>query len=127
MQCHKTVTNDESLYDKNEHVENIKKEVSTPSKGVIDDVMHKSDEVSKDPKLTSLKPYTSLLPFPQRMATTKLNLQFGKFLVVLKALYINIPFIDALSQMPSYAKFLKEILSNKRRLEEHETIALTEE
>lgn len=29
--------------------------------------------------------------------------------------------------MPSYAKFLKEILSNKRKLEEHETIALTEE
>ena len=29
--------------------------------------------------------------------------------------------------MPSYAKFLKEILPNKRKLEEHETIALTEE
>ncbi|XP_039140473.1 uncharacterized protein LOC120277686 [Dioscorea cayenensis subsp. rotundata] len=29
--------------------------------------------------------------------------------------------------MPSYAKFLKDILSNKRRLEEHETVALTEE
>ncbi|KAJ8765482.1 hypothetical protein K2173_014604 [Erythroxylum novogranatense] len=27
--------------------------------------------------------------------------------------------------MPSYAKFLKEILSNKRKLEEHETVALT--
>ncbi|KAJ9173160.1 hypothetical protein P3X46_016324 [Hevea brasiliensis] len=37
------------------------------------------------------------------------------------------PFIDALSQMPSYAKFLKEILSNKRRLEDYETVALTEE
>ncbi|XP_020250475.1 uncharacterized protein LOC109827866 [Asparagus officinalis] len=29
--------------------------------------------------------------------------------------------------MPSYAKFLKEILSNKRRLEEYETVALTQE
>ncbi|KAJ9186652.1 hypothetical protein P3X46_002199 [Hevea brasiliensis] len=29
--------------------------------------------------------------------------------------------------MPSYAKFLKEILSNKRRLEDYETVALTEE
>jgi len=27
--------------------------------------------------------------------------------------------------MPSYAKFLKEILSNKRMLEEHKTVALT--
>ena len=40
--------------------------------------------------------------------------------------YINIPFIDALSQMPSY-KCLKEILSNKGKLEELETVALTEE
>ncbi|KAJ9187202.1 hypothetical protein P3X46_002687 [Hevea brasiliensis] len=29
--------------------------------------------------------------------------------------------------MPSYAKFLKEILSNKKKLEEFETVALTEE
>ena len=29
--------------------------------------------------------------------------------------------------MPSYDKFLKKILSNKRKLEEHETVALTEE
>ncbi|XP_057989125.1 uncharacterized protein LOC131172198 [Hevea brasiliensis] len=29
--------------------------------------------------------------------------------------------------MPSYAKFLKEILLNKRRLEDYETVALTEE
>ncbi|KAJ9167256.1 hypothetical protein P3X46_021920 [Hevea brasiliensis] len=29
--------------------------------------------------------------------------------------------------MPSYAKFLKEILSNKRKLEDDETVALTEE
>ena len=29
--------------------------------------------------------------------------------------------------MPSYAKFLKEILSNKRKLEEHKIVALTEE
>ncbi|XP_058000723.1 uncharacterized protein LOC131178800 [Hevea brasiliensis] len=33
----------------------------------------------------------------------------------------------AISQLPSYAKFLKEILSNKRRLEDYETVALTEE
>ncbi|KAJ9189474.1 hypothetical protein P3X46_000762, partial [Hevea brasiliensis] len=58
---------------------------------------------------------------------SKLDKQFGKFLEVLKKIYINVPFIDALSQMPSYAKFLKEILSNKRKLEDHETVALTEE
>ena len=46
---------------------------------------------------------------------------------VLKKFYINILFTEALSQIPYYVKFLKEILSNKRKLEEHETIALIEE
>lgn len=44
-----------------------------------------------------------------------------------KKLHINIPFADALAQMPSYAKFMKDILSNKRKLEDHETVMLTEE
>ena len=61
------------------------------------------------------------------MAKAKLDLQFGKFLKVLNKLYINIPFTETLSQMPSYAKFLKEILSNKRKLEEYKAVVLTEE
>ncbi|XP_022880511.1 uncharacterized protein LOC111397759 [Olea europaea var. sylvestris] len=36
-------------------------------------------------------------------------------------------FFDALAQMPSYAKFMKDILSNKRKLEKHETVMLMEE
>ncbi|XP_062116773.1 uncharacterized protein LOC133830740 [Humulus lupulus] len=42
------------------------------------------------------------------------------------------PFVDsqplqALEQMPSYVKFMKEILSKKRKMEEYETVAVTEE
>ena len=40
---------------------------------------------------------------------------------------INIPFADALRQMPTYAKFMKELLSNKRMLQDDETVAMTEE
>ena len=108
-----------------ELVVNVENEVSLPANEVIVDV-HKSKEPPKDSNVTSPKPYNLPLPFPQRMAKAKLDLQFEKFLEVLKKLYINIPFTEALSQMPSYAKFLKEILSNKRKLEEHETMALTE-
>ncbi|KAJ9158578.1 hypothetical protein P3X46_024146 [Hevea brasiliensis] len=56
-----------------------------------------------------------------RFHKAQLDKRFGKFLEVLKKLYINIPFTDVISQMPSYAKFLREILSNKRRLEDYET------
>jgi len=48
------------------------------------------------------------LPFPQKFAKAKLDSQFGKFLDMLKKLHINVPFLVALSQMPLYAKFLKE-------------------
>ena len=46
---------------------------------------------------------------------------------MLKKLHVNVPFLDALSQMPLYAKFLKEILSKKRKVDEHEIVALGEE
>ncbi|XP_073019377.1 uncharacterized protein [Primulina eburnea] len=65
--------------------------------------------------------------FPQRAKQLQLDNQFSKFLVIFKKLHINIPFAEALAQMPSYAKFLKEILSNKRKLVDFETVKLSEE
>jgi len=46
---------------------------------------------------------------------------------MLKELHVNVPFLDTLSQMPLYAKLLKEILSKKRKIDVHETVALGEE
>ena len=40
---------------------------------------------------------------------------------------MNIPFIEAIAHMPLYAKLLKEIVSNKKKLEEYATIDLTNE
>ncbi|XP_075106943.1 uncharacterized protein LOC142179941 [Nicotiana tabacum] len=71
-------------------------------------------------------PHSLPLPFPQKMNREKLDKQFSKFLDILKQLYISISFTDALTQMPSYAKFLKEILSSKRKLEEVSVVKLTE-
>ena len=61
------------------------------------------------------------------MVNNKLDKHFSRFLDVFRKLHINIPFAEALEQMPSYAKFMKEIISRKRKLEDYETIALTEE
>ncbi|XP_062114589.1 uncharacterized protein LOC133825695 [Humulus lupulus] len=65
-------------------------------------------------------------PFPQRFRKQQQDGQFRKFLDVLKQLHINIPLVEALEQMPNYVKFLKDILTKKRRLGEFETVALTE-
>ena len=46
---------------------------------------------------------------------------------VFKKLHINIPFVDVLEQMPSYVKFMKDILSKKRRLSDFKTVNLIEE
>ncbi|XP_072073985.1 uncharacterized protein [Arachis hypogaea] len=42
-------------------------------------------------------------------------------------LQINIPFAEAIEQMPLYAKFLKELMTKKRSWKNNETVILTEE
>ncbi|WP_217833143.1 hypothetical protein, partial [Picosynechococcus sp. PCC 7002] len=73
---------------------------------------------------TSFIPNT--LPFPQKFQKKKIDAQFSKFLDIFKKLEINLPFAEALEQMPKYAKFMKEVLSKKKRYGDYETVALTE-
>jgi hypothetical protein len=54
------------------------------------------------------------LPFPR------------KFVEVIQKLYVNIPLLDAI-QVPTYAKYIKDILNKKRPLPTTEVIKLTEE
>ena len=72
------------------------------------------------------EPYAPI-PYPQRLRQNKLDKQFNKFMEVFKTLHINIPFVDALEHMPRYVKFMKDILSRKRRLSEFETVNFIEE
>ncbi|XP_076951123.1 uncharacterized protein LOC143624312 [Bidens hawaiensis] len=51
--------------------------------------------------------------------------QNAKFLELLKQLYLNFPFLEALTQMPKYAKFLKEIFTNKQKLAEVSFVPLS--
>ncbi|KAJ4723214.1 DNA-directed DNA polymerase [Melia azedarach] len=70
---------------------------------------------------------TPPLSFPQRFQKKKLDAQFSKLLEMFKKLHFNIPFADALEQMPNYLKFMKEVMSKKWHLEEYEMVQLTEE
>ena len=42
-----------------------------------------------------------------------------------KKIEINIPFVEALAQMPHFAKFMKDILSKKRKFAEEGVVSLT--
>ncbi|XP_060968683.1 uncharacterized protein LOC115710513 [Cannabis sativa] len=62
------------------------------------------------------------IPYPQRLRKNSLDKKFSKFLEIFRKLHINIPFVEALEQMPTYMKFMKEILAKKMKLEEFETV-----
>ncbi|XP_017970451.1 PREDICTED: uncharacterized protein LOC108660699 [Theobroma cacao] len=81
------------------------------------EVEHKEDDKAENQR-TSQVIYPPP-PFPQRLQRQKLEKQFQKFINVFKKLHINIPFAETLEQMPNYAKFLKDILSKKRKPEEN--------
>ncbi|GJW10986.1 reverse transcriptase domain-containing protein [Tanacetum coccineum] len=82
-----------------------------------------------EPKKTlekDTRPKISQISFPQRLKKEKEEAQQRKFLENLKQLQLNIPFTEALAQMPKYAKFLKSLLLNKTRLEEACTVTMNE-
>ncbi|KAK8504431.1 hypothetical protein V6N12_030528 [Hibiscus sabdariffa] len=66
-------------------------------------------------------------PFPQRLKKHKEDLQFQKFVSMLDQFHINIPFLEAIKQVPSYAKFLKDIVTKKRKAESYEIVAVASE
>ncbi|XP_050889971.1 uncharacterized protein LOC127095305 [Lathyrus oleraceus] len=91
---------------------------------VVSEEVTVHEPVAKE-KVSESKPVVKL-PFPTRnKKKEKHEKNFEKFLEMLKKLEINIPFLEALEQMPSYAKFMKDIIS-KRRSTDTDSIVLTE-
>eukprot|EP00257_Ricinus_communis_P017192 XP_015575579.1 uncharacterized protein LOC107261374 [Ricinus communis] len=82
---------------------------------------------AKDKKKNPVKEYQPPISYSARLRQEKVDQQFGKFLDLFKQLRINLPFVEAISQMPKYVKFLKEILNNKRRLEDLGLVTLNKE
>lgn len=64
------------------------------------------------------------LPYPHAPSKKDNARHYARFLDIFSRLQINIPFFEALEQMPTYAKFMKDILTNKRRYTYQETINL---
>ena len=79
------------------------------------------------PSSSTTIPIPLVVSFLQRFKSIKRDKEFENFVKLFKQLYINILFTDPILQIPSNAKFLKEITSRKRKLEDCETITLTKE
>ena len=53
-------------------------------------------------------------PFPQRLVKKTEDGKYRRFITMLKHLSINVPLVEALEQMPGYAKFMKDLVTKKR-------------
>ncbi|XP_049357604.1 uncharacterized protein LOC125822257 [Solanum verrucosum] len=52
-------------------------------------------------------------PFPQRLVKKTKERKYRRFISMLKQLFINVPLKEALEQMSGYAKFMKDMVTNK--------------
>ncbi|XP_077226289.1 uncharacterized protein LOC143859496 [Tasmannia lanceolata] len=69
-----------------------------------------TEEVTSPPK----KDYIPKAPFPRGLANNKKLDKIDKVLNVFKQVHVNIPLLDAISQVPTYAKVLKDLCTQKR-------------
>ncbi|XP_076907525.1 uncharacterized protein LOC143564004 [Bidens hawaiensis] len=86
-------------------------------------LVEKEKQVEQEP----MRVYKPKPPYPGRLVRKNDSEQYPGFLDMLKKLHVNIPFIEALANMPKHAKFLKDLLTNKKKLEELSTVTLSEE
>ena len=52
-------------------------------------------------------------PLPQRLVKKIEDGKYQRFITMLKQLSINVPLVESLEQMPSYDKFMKDLVTKK--------------
>ncbi|KAL0293823.1 UNVERIFIED_CONTAM: hypothetical protein Sangu_3230500 [Sesamum angustifolium] len=80
------------------------------------------DETKEDnPKVLITKP-----PFPERFAKSKKDEEAKEILETFRKVEVNIPLLDAIKQIPRYARFLKELCTSKGKLKGNERVSMGE-
>ncbi|CAM8987373.1 unnamed protein product [Rhodiola kirilowii] len=85
----------------------------------------KKKEVEKEKD--ELKAYTPPIPFPQRLKKKSNDKQFLKFSKMMRKLYVTMPFTEVITQAPSYARFLKDVITCRSTIEDVDTVSLNGE
>ena len=112
----------------------MKKVVETEGKEIQngDDDFKEGKEQQKDSdgkeqlSVPNSQKYETRIHFPHILKKTNDQKRFAKFLNTFKKLELNIPFVEALTEMPIDTKYLKDIITNKRRWDDNQTVELTE-
>ena len=66
-------------------------------------------------------------PFPQALRKKKISVNQTEMLEVLRQVKVNIPLLDMIKQVPTYAKFLKDLCTVKRGFSVNKKAFLTEQ
>ncbi|XP_058747192.1 uncharacterized protein LOC131620205 [Vicia villosa] len=64
------------------------------------------------------------LPYPHVQSRKEDARRYARFMDIFKQLHINIPSSEALEQMPKYDKFMKKMLTKKKKYTDEETVVL---
>ncbi|XP_057723862.1 uncharacterized protein LOC130939805 [Arachis stenosperma] len=102
---------------------------------VVVEAPHEEDEVGKrhdeegvslkEPKRKAIMDESIPIPFPSLVKKAKKTPEFDLNMTqVFKKVEVTIPLLDAIQQIPKYAKFLKDLRTHKDRIGELETLSL---
>ncbi|KAH9780390.1 hypothetical protein KPL71_008058 [Citrus sinensis] len=84
------------------------------------------DSLSEEKEETNPQEYVPKAPFPHRLAKGKKGKSTGEILEIFKQVSVNIPLLDVIKQVSSYAKFLKDFCTKKRNILVQKKTFLTE-
>nr|XP_016432866.1 PREDICTED: uncharacterized protein LOC107759437 [Nicotiana tabacum] len=108
-----------------EEVPNKKKYTSSPEGELVPKPVEENEKESEgsEPVIMTMSPP----PFPQRLQKQKDGAKYKKFLDIFSQVPVNLPLVEILQKLPKYARYLRDIVANKRIHTEFETVTLTEE
>ena len=99
--------------DKRQTEDNVRKDNDNVVKG-SGEVEGSNGKDAKVPIKVILMP-RPLPPFPRRLVKKTEDGKYQHVKTMLKKIFINVPFIKALEQMPGCAKFMKDLVTKKDR------------
>ena len=89
---------------------------------VVTEPLQEESSVAKKEAKIQIPP-----PFPQAIQKKKNHVKQTEILEVLREVKVNIPLLDMIKQVPTYAKFLKDLCTVKRSLNVNKKVFLTEQ
>ncbi|CAN6570116.1 unnamed protein product [Malus baccata var. baccata] len=105
---------------------------ATP-KAKDDQTLQNSSSPPKPSQTTKVSPNSTFsssiplnVPFPGRFRQSKKEEVEKDILETFRKVQVNIPLLDAIKQVPRYAKFLKELCTTRRRISNKEVVQVSE-